>query len=67
MLKLKALQDILDRDTRVSRTHRVEGDMKHDFISPLFLGHAARVARELDEAAVIGPERQIEDKDEHIA
>jgi hypothetical protein len=66
MLKLKALQDLLDRDTRVSRTHRVEGDMKHDFISPLFLGHAARVARELDEAAVVEPERRIKDSDERI-
>lgn len=66
MLKFKVLQDLLDRDTRVSRTHRVEGDMKHDFISPLFLAQASRVARELDEGPRALPERAIKDEDERI-
>jgi hypothetical protein len=49
-VKVKCLQDLMDRDGRISRTQRVQSDVKHDFISPLFLGHAARVARELDGA-----------------
>jgi hypothetical protein len=61
MVKMKCLQDLLDRDTRVSRTQKVDTDVKHDFISPLFLGHAARVARELDGALL--PEKTSDDNE----
>lgn len=50
VIKLKSCQDLLDRDTRVSRTKRLEGEVGHDFISPLFLVHAAKVGREIDVA-----------------
>lgn len=48
VLKLKACQDILDRDARVSRTRKIDVDQDHNFISPLFLVHAAKVGREID-------------------
>lgn len=53
VIKLKSCQDLLDRDTRVSRTKRIEGDTTHDFISPLFLVHAAKVGREIDVPALL--------------
>jgi hypothetical protein len=62
VVKLKCLQDLMDRDGRISRTQKVEQDVRHDFISPLFLGHAARVARELDGAPELPA---IEKEDEH--
>jgi hypothetical protein len=46
--KMKALQDILDRDTRVSRQRKVEATTAHSFVDPLFLIHAAGSARELE-------------------
>lgn len=64
-LKLKACQDILDRDARVSRTRKIDVDANHDFVSPLFLVHAAKVGREIDSA----PMKTIEqpEKDENVA
>jgi len=61
IVKMKCLQDLMDRDGRISRTQRVQSDVKHDFISPLFLGHAARVARELDGAELLEEKKD----DEH--
>jgi len=50
-LKYKVCQDILDRDVRTSRTKKMDltGTMKHDFISPAVLIHAAATAKELQE------------------
>lgn len=53
MVKLKALQDIEDRDPRISRQKRVEGTTAVSFVDPLFLVHASATAREL-EAKKIG-------------
>jgi hypothetical protein len=49
MVKLKACQDIMDRDQRVSRTKKVEGSVSHDFVNPMLLVHAAATARELEQ------------------
>lgn len=66
VIKLKACQDILDRDSRVSRTRKVDVEADHNFISPLFLVHAAKVGREIDVTPKV--ERLPEaDKDEHVA
>lgn len=67
MIKLKACQDVLDRDSRVSRTRKIDVDEKHDFISPLFLVHAAKVGREIDVTSKASDERQLPEKDEHVA
>jgi hypothetical protein len=48
VVKLKANQDIMDRDTRLSRTRKIEASQSHSFVDPLFLVHAAGVAKELD-------------------
>lgn len=49
MVRLKAAQDIMDRDGRVSRTRRIEGSQSHEFLNPLTLIHAAKTAREVEE------------------
>jgi len=67
MVKFKVLQDLLDRDNRTSRTQKLDSTVKHDFISPLFLMHASRVARELDAAETVeneGPKKLTEHNDE---
>jgi len=53
MLQFKVAQDLLDRRSEVSRTKRIEGtlEQRHDFINPLFLIHAAKTAKEVDEFA----------------
>lgn len=48
-IKLKAAQDLMDRDSRLSRTKRLEEKHDHNFINPLLLVHAAKVAKEIDE------------------
>lgn len=53
-IKLKAAQDLMDRDGRVSRTRRLEADTKHSFLSPLELVHMAQTARQVDEASKTG-------------
>jgi hypothetical protein len=71
VIKLKSCQDLLDRDTRVSRTKRLDSDVAHDFVSPLFLVHAAKVGREIDAGTVdVAPEppgRLTEGQDKHVA
>jgi len=62
VIKLKACQDILDRDTRVSRTKKIDSDVDHNFISPLFLVHAAKVGREIDVTPAALPEAEDEAK-----
>jgi hypothetical protein len=49
-LKVKICQDLLDRDPKSSRTKRLDigGTLKHDFINPAILIHAAATARELE-------------------
>lgn len=49
MIRVKAAQDIMDRDGRVSRTRRIEGSQAHEFLNPLTLIHAAKTAREVDQ------------------
>jgi hypothetical protein len=52
MTKLKACQDIMDRNPQVSRTKRIEATNDHNFISPLFLVHAAATAKEVERLAI---------------
>lgn len=52
MVKFKVLQDLMDRDTRISRQKKVEAQTSHSFVDPLFLVHAAGVAREMDAKAL---------------
>lgn len=49
-IALKAAQDLLDRDGRVSRQTKVSGDttIKHTFLDPLTLVHAVAAAKEMD-------------------
>jgi hypothetical protein len=50
-IALKASQDLLDRDGRVSRQRKftAEIDNKHTFMDPLTLVHVAKAAQEMDE------------------
>lgn len=45
-VRMKAAQDLMDRDPEISRTKRVEGSSEHSFMNPLTLALAAKVARE---------------------
>lgn len=49
-IRFMASQDLMDRDSRVSRQKKmdVEGHHHHEFIDPLTLIHVAKVAREMD-------------------
>lgn len=49
MVRLKAAQDLMDRDTRLSRTKRLEGHTGHEFLNPMTLRHIASVAKEVDQ------------------
>jgi len=49
IVALKSSQDLMDRNTALSRTKRVEGTTRHDFLTPLHLVAAAQAAREVDE------------------
>ena len=48
-VRMKAAQDLMDRDGRLSRTKKIEGTTQHGFMNPLTLVHAAKVAKETDE------------------
>jgi hypothetical protein len=48
IVKLKACQDLMDRDTRISRQRKIEATQNHQFMNPLELQHIAMVAREVD-------------------
>ena len=48
VVKFKAAQDVMDRDSRVSRTKRIEGTQSHEFMNPMTLRHIAGVAKEVD-------------------
>lgn len=50
MVRLKAAQDLMDRDSRVSRTRKIDSTHEHGFLNPLTLAHMAATARQVDEA-----------------
>lgn len=53
MVRLKASQDLMDRDSRISRTRRLEGTQEHAFMNPLQLVHMAQTAQQVDQAEVV--------------
>jgi len=47
VVQFKAAQDLCDRDPRISRTKRVEGNVDHKFINPALLILASQTAQEV--------------------
>lgn len=68
-IRLKASQDLMDRDSRISRTRKIEGTQEHAFMNPLQLQHMAMTARQVDQAEVVAtlPLPQASEDDEHAA
>jgi len=55
IVRLKAAQDIMDRDTRMSRSRKLESNVHQTFMNPLELHHLASVAREIDKKKELPP------------
>lgn len=51
-VKLEAANSVLDRTAEGARNKRVQEEVSHKFIDPLFLVHAAKTAQEIDNAVL---------------